>query len=306
MRLSVAFEGYWLDKQLSFSPRTVKKYRYIFRLLSDFLGETELERVDAAEVRRFLVHLADTRHWSRRSVHDAWAVLSSFWTWAERELGTPHLIRGKIAAPTYTRRTIEPYTQAELRALLRAVDYQRPYRLPSGKQAKARRPTASRDRAIILTLLDSGLRVSELCALTVADYDAPRGRLHVRHGKGDKARFVVIGARARKALWVYLAGREGLAPTAPLFAARGDNHLGRENIGHMLKRLGEAADVRNVHPHRFRHTFAITFLRNGGSPLLLQELLGHERLETVQVYVRLAEQDIDAGAKHSPADNWRL
>lgn len=74
----------------------------------------------------------------------------------------------------------------------------------------------------------------------------------------------------------------------------------------MLDRLGEATGVRNVGAHRFRHTFAINFLRNGGSPLLLQELLGHERLETVRVYVKLAEQDIDAGAKHSPADNWRL
>lgn len=58
--------------------------------------------------------------------------------------------------------------------------------------------------------------------------------------------------------------------------------------------------------HRFRHTFAITFLRNGGSPLLLQALLGHARLETVQHYVRLAEQDIEAARAFSPADGWRL
>jgi site-specific recombinase XerD len=74
----------------------------------------------------------------------------------------------------------------------------------------------------------------------------------------------------------------------------------------MILRLGDNAGVQNAHPHRFRHTFAITFLRNGGSPLLLQELLGHEELSTVLHYVKLAEQDIDDGARHSPADHWRL
>lgn len=306
MLLSVALDGYWLDKQLSFSPNTVAKYQHVFRLFCDFVGSVDVEHVSTADIRRFLIHLGAAHQWGRRSVHDAWAVLSSFWTWAERELDIPHVIRGKIAAPAYTERKIEPYTQAELRALLRAADYQRAYMLPKGKQAKARRPTANRDKAILLVLVDSGLRVSEICALTVGDYDAHRGRLHVRHGKGDKARFAMIGNRARKALWLYLASKGNLEPSTPLFATRSNTPLERNNVRHLLNRLGGAAGVDNVHPHRFRHTFAITFLRNGGNPLLLQELLGHERLETVRVYVKLAEQDIDAGSRHSPADNWRL
>jgi site-specific recombinase XerD len=65
--------------------------------------------------------------------------------------------------------------------------------------------------------------------------------------------------------------------------------------------------VEGVHPHRFRHTFAIWFLRNGGNPLELQRILGHEKLETVLVYVRLAEVDIERAAKSaSPVDGWKL
>jgi len=311
MSLSIALDGYWLDKQLEFSPNTVAKYRYFFRRLIAFLGDVELDQVTTADIRRFLVHLATVpgpsgRILSRRSVHDVWAVLSSFWTWAERELGVPHIIRGKIKAPSYTEKTVEPLTQADVAALLRAADHQRAYSLPNGKRVRSRRPSAARDRAIVLTLLDSGLRVSELCGLTVADYDAARGRLHVRHGKGDKERFVVVGNRTRKAIWVYLVNRGEAKPSDPLFAARTNLPLHRSNLRHILARLGEQAGVPNVHPHRFRHTFAITFLRNGGNPLLLQKLLGHERLETVQVYIRLAEQDIDAGSKYSPADNWGI
>lgn len=309
MRLLTALDGYWLDKQLTFSPNTTAKYRYAFRRLTAFLGDVELEAVTSADIRRFLIHLATVpgrngRPLSRRSIHDMWTCCSSLWTWAERELGTPHIIRGKIAAPTYTDKTIDPLTAAQVRALLDATGYQRAYRLPSGKTARAKRPSGLRDRAIVLTLLDSGMRVSELCALTVGDYDPARGRLRIRHGKGDKERFTVVGSRARRALWRYLAERGQPPAGAPLFAVRSGRAMNRDNIRHMLNRLGEQAEVADVHPHRFRHTFAVTFLRNGGNPLLLQELLGHERLATVQIYVRLAERDIDAATRYSPADVW--
>ena len=80
----------------------------------------------------------------------------------------------------------------------------------------------------------------------------------------------------------------------------------RDNLRHTLQRIAERANVDNVYPHRFRHTFAITFLRNGGNVLLLKELLGHESLEMVMHYARIAEQDIDQGSDYSPADNWKL
>ena len=311
MKLSTALEGYWLDKQLEFSPNTFGRYRYVFSRLSEFLGDVDIEAVTTIDIRRFLAHVATQpglrgRPVTRRTVHDVWATLSSLWTWAARELDIPHIIRGKIGAPTYTQKTIDPLTADDIRALVTATAQTRAYTLPNGKRTRNRRPTANRDKALVLVLLDSGLRVSELCALTIDDYDMARGRLHVRHGKGNKARYAVIGNRARKALWTYTTARGELKTTDPLFAVRGNTPMSRDNIYHMLARLGEEAGVPGVHPHRFRHTFAITFLRNGGNPLLLQELMGHERLETVQVYVKLAEQDIDKAGRHSPADNWGI
>jgi site-specific recombinase XerD len=74
----------------------------------------------------------------------------------------------------------------------------------------------------------------------------------------------------------------------------------------LVNRIGDRAGVSNAHPHRLRHTFAVTFLRNGGNVKTLQELLGHESLEMVMLYVKLAEQDIDGAVKHSPVDNWRI
>jgi len=75
----------------------------------------------------------------------------------------------------------------------------------------------------------------------------------------------------------------------------------------MLQRIGRRAGVAGVTVHRFRHTFAINFLRNGGNVLALQELLGHEKLDTVRIYARLAEVDLRrAQQAASPADGWGL
>ena len=115
-----------------------------------------------------------------------------------------------------------------------------------------------------------------------------------------------MGNRTRKSLWKYLNSRQGGKAKEPLFATRTGEHLERNNIRHMLNAVASQAGVVNVHPHRFRHTFAINFLRNGGSVLVLQELLGHESLDMVTNYVHLASSDIDTASQHSPVDRWKI
>ena len=306
MKLSYALQGYWLDKQLSFSAETIKTYTWVFNHFAEFVGDVELEAITSNDVRRFLNHLRTEHDMSKRTVHDNWARLSSFWTWAEQELRIDHIIRGKIKRPGYPKTLIEPFTQDEVRRMVKAAEHMKPYKGKGGKLITPRQPTASRDIAIVLTLVDSGLRASELCSLTLADYDQKRGRLHVRHGKGDKQRFVVLGNRSRKALWRYLATRPAAQGKESLFATKTGKALDRFQVHRLIERLGEQAGIDNAHPHRFRHTFAITFLRNGGNIYLLKELLGHETLEMTMHYAKLAEQDIDKASGHSPVDNWKL
>lgn len=306
MKLSDVIEGYWLEKRLDFSETTIPGYRRVFARLVAFLADPDFATITSSDVRRFLVHLAEHHKLSARTVHDAWIPLSSLWTWAETELHTPHVIRGKVKQPKFQKRTIDALSADQVRAILAAALHAKPYTAPSGKQVTPARPTADRDRAIILTLLDAGLRVSELCALTVGDYDSARGRLHVRHGKGNKERFAVVGVRCQRAIWRYLAQtRPNATPKEPLFATGTGGHIGRSQLRALLARIGERAGV-HLHPHRFRHTFAINFLRNGGNLLTLKELLGHESLAMVQIYARIADADIDAAQTHSPADKWRL
>lgn len=88
-------------------------------------------------------------------------------------------------------------------------------------------------------------------------------------------------------------------------APENDTKLAPDRLRTLLHRLGERTEVQGVHPHRFRHTFAITFLRNGGNLFALQEFLGHTTLEMVRRYAHLAEVDTQTAHKSAgPVDHW--
>ena len=295
MKLTDALIGYWLEKRLSMSDTTIPGYERTFARLIAFLGDVDIETVTANDLRRFLAWLPQRYNLSRRTVHDAWIPLSSLWTWAESELEIAHVMRGKVKQPTYTRRQIDPFTRSEVERIVGAV----------GTDGRGARPTTLRDRAIVFVLLDSGLRVSELCALLIADCDVERGRLHVAHGKMDKERYVIVGSRTRRAIWRYLATRPDAPASSPLFLTHNGTAMQRNTLTQMIQRIGGRAAVAHTHPHRFRHTFAVNFLRNGGDILTLQLLLGHESLAMVRNYVKLAGADIDRAARLSPSSRAR-
>lgn len=306
MKLSDALEGYWLSRRLDLSPHTIADYGLSFRRLQEFLGDVEIEAIDANAIRRFLTYLPKQFGISDRTLSNVWTALSSLWTWAEVDLAIPHALRGKVKRPKFVDVIPDAFTLEEIRAIVKGAKFTKEWHSRAGKKAQTRRPTALRDEAIILVLVDTGVRASELCALTVGDYDQKRGRLHIRHGKGNKARYVALGTRTAKAIWLYMVKRGHSKATDPLFAAKSGRFLQRDNLRHMLDTIGKNAGVEKVYPHRFRHTFAIEFLRNGGNIALLKELMGHESLEMVMRYAKIVEQDINRAPTHSPADNWRL
>jgi len=105
---------------------------------------------------------------------------------------------------------------------------------------------------------------------------------------------VFLGKTARRALWRYLVDREdGKDPSAPLFTDRYDHPMNKNSLRQAIARLGKNAGVKKCHPHRFRHTFSITYLRSGGDVFTLQALLGHSTLDMVKHYARIAEIDVE-------------
>jgi integrase/recombinase XerD len=303
-----ALDGYWLEKRRDFSRHTINDYQLTFRRLQEYVGpEAHIEHINTGVIRAFLNHLLDEYELSEKTLCNAWTALSSLWTWAEVDLNIAHVIRGRVKRPKYRHPPIETYSQVEAQAMLNACDHADDWTTKRGKQISRRRPTALCDRAMIITLLDTGLRASELCSLTLADFNRESGQITVRQGKGKKNRIVFISDAARRSLWKYLTTRPKSKATDPLFATQTNQHLDRNNLRHTLQRIASHAGVAKATVHRFRHTFAVNFSRNKGSVVALQELLGHERLETIPIYVKLADVDL-ANEQHaaSPSDNWRL
>ena len=123
MQLDYAIEGYWLAKRRDFSANTVNDYTLTFRRLIEFVGKTrDLQGISSDDINRFLNYLRDGLELSPKTILNHWIALSSFWTWVERDLGLPHIIRGKVNRPRPRRRLSAAYTEAEIRELLAACE----------------------------------------------------------------------------------------------------------------------------------------------------------------------------------------
>ncbi len=146
---------------------------------------------------------------------------------------------------------------------------------------------------LILMLFDTGCRISESLSVRVADIDLDN--LLVRlDGKGRKERIVPISVELRKAVFRYIA--EGLKPNDLVFGTRTGRMWSRRNanrdVKRLCKRLGFDAPARSL--HSFRHTFAVSYLRRGGSVFHLQKVLGHSTLEMTRRYANLVTADLQA------------
>jgi integrase/recombinase XerD len=160
--------------------------------------------------------------------------------------------------------------------------------------AASRTMLATRNIAIIYALLATGIRADEACQLTMADLDVQARRARIQ-GKGGKQRWVYFDPTTTRILSRYLATRGKIGPHAPVFVQDdGTSAMRPRSLWRVIHLIGEAAGVQGVRcsPHTFRHTFAVTWLRtHSGALFHLQLLLGHESLEMVRRYARLAESE---------------
>lgn len=312
MRLSQAVDGFLMFRRAGgLRPRTLQLYRHHLDQFTGWAGDPPLEAVKTADIVAFMAWLSgdyrpqrvngDDSPLSSQSIYNTWTTLKAFTRWAHESLDLPDIMSGKVPRPRVTNDELTPFTVEEVRALLTAVKPHKGDRATTG----AHYLIALRDLAIILTLLDTGLRASELCDLTLADFHLSSGKVSVTDGKGGKARTVWIGAHTRPAIWRYLQERPELAPEAPLFAAADGRPMTRGALRKKLVKIGRHAGVEDAHPHRYRYTFAIQYLRNGGDVFTLQALLGHTTMTMVRRYLRLAQTDVQlAHRRASPVDNW--
>ena len=258
------------------SPHTLRSYRSDLAEFERFVGPGKaLDAVDARTVRGYLAHL-HARRLEPASVGRKLAALRSWFRFLVRRGALQRNAAREVRGPRVPKKLVSFLPIDEATALV---------------EGKALRGTARpRDLAILELLYASGLRVSELAALTLDAVDRAGRTVRVL-GKGRKERIVPFGASAARALEAYLAGRA--ATCGPLFTNHRGGRLTPRAIHAIVRRSAVAAGIaRRVSPHTLRHTFATHLLDAGADLRAIQEFLGHSRLSTTQRYTHVGADQL--------------
>lgn len=243
---------------------TVRQYIKILRRFYDFI-EKELIDVNQYDIRRWLLFLSENTEKTTRNNYRSY--LSSFYSWMHRE---KMISENPVCAvrPIKINRKIE--------SEISDVDLDK-IRITCGGNV--------RTRAIIEVLYSSGIRREELCNLNIEDIDFNQRSIHVVSGKGDKDRVSYMSVLAMKYLKDYIATRNDDNKALFVTANKKHTRLTTEALGKLVSRLGTKSEVESVHPHKFRHTFATNSYNKGMDLRTIQDLLGHENINTTMRYV---------------------
>ncbi|MCA8950289.1 MAG: tyrosine recombinase [Planctomycetes bacterium] len=271
----------WLGNSRRKSPATVKAYGGDLRDFADWLAGQGRDPLAATRLvlRRYLVELEE-QGLKATSVQRKLASLRGLFRWAQQEgrleQNPAKLLRGPKAA----RRVPRFLTAAEVDALL--------------TQPFDETPQARRDRAILETLYSTGCRVSECAGLRLQDLDLDEGFARVL-GKGNKERLCLLGAPARDAIAAWLPARRELLLTArrsdpgALWLNRSGTALSARWVFETVSRRARQAGIQApLTPHGLRHSFATHLLDRGADLRTVQELLGHARLVTTEIYTHVS------------------
>ena len=265
------------------SPYTIHFYRQDIVTFERFItttGVDDLSSVTYRDVRRFLAHLYE-RKLSRKTVSRTLSSLRSFYKFLERESIVTSNPFVRIPLPKQNKLIPDFFYKEELVQLFHVNDLSE--------------PLGQRNQALLELLYATGIRVSECEALTVDEIDFDFSMIKVV-GKGNKERYIPFGQFAKEALQLYLdEGRNTLLQKANeetdrLFLNSRGKPLTDRGIRYVLNQMIRNTSLTvNIHPHKFRHTFATHMLNEGADLRTVQELLGHENLSTTQVYTHVTK-----------------
>ena len=244
------------------SPNTLRLYGQAVTFFSRWLEsqgrEATLEELNRPAIREWLAVLSDTHE--PGTVKVRYRGLHRFCSWLVDEGELPDNPMSTLSPPTLQMKPVPVISDDELAALLKACN---------GKEFNDRR-----DEALIRLLLDCGVRISEACGLRLDQLDLDQG-MAIVNGKGSKVRPVYFSARTARALdrYVRIRARHRWAHLDALFLTQ-RGALSPDGARDRVKIRGTMAGITDLHPHRFRHTFAHDFLINGGGERDLKRLAG--------------------------------
>jgi integrase/recombinase XerC len=286
----------WLQGRGS-SAKTIAAYRSDLLRYADWFRQVNhqafsLDLLTSVDVRAYRVHSLEVEQvkpatWNRRR-----ATLAMLCRYA-REMGCISYdpLTG-VAEAEQVELPPRWLSRSEQNKLLRQLE-----RNLNAARTPASLAQAARDQAMVLLMLHAGLREGEIVALDIHDITLTErtGRVSVRRGKGDKRRDLPLGAEARRAVatWLFLRSAGG----DPVFIGKGSARITTRQVQRRVGEIGRQCGL-EVTPHQLRHSFAKRLADDGQPLTLIQQLLGHARLETTAVYIKPGWGDYAAAVEN--------
>ena len=300
-----AIDDYLLDHEGgNHSPKTLEWHRTALGLMRTYFererGITMVGEIEAADINAWFAHMRKSpgghgKLRSERTIQTYARSARAFFHWLVRRETIGANPFDRVTFPKVGKPLIQTIDADEFERLLLAC-------APPHETGPIAERAAVRNRAILWVLYDTGVRVSELCGLRLADFDRKHSILTVT-GKGSKERRIALGNNCLRNLLYYLdkhlpdeeeLAEWGSAGEDHLFLSETRLPLTKNGVTLLFRRIKERAGItgKRISPHILRHSFAIRYLVLGNDPFSLQELLGHEDMTTVKNYMHMNDETI--------------
>lgn len=254
---------------------TLTNYFYALRKFFAYVAKP-VDQITASDIRCYLFDYQQKNKVLDRTLNQLRTYINGFYDWCVREDILMKNPCSKVLRIKYYSTPREPLDSVELETIRMACK-------------------TKREKAVVDLLYTSGVRVSELSNIKFDDIDWKTREVKIRHGKGDKYRITYFNAEAEVSLRSYLNTRSDDCPYVIVNERGKEKHnIGKRSIEEIIKKVGKrtSVDMKKAKPHNFRHTFATTMIDNGAPVQVVQQLLGHSKLETTMIYVKKNTEEI--------------
>src|SRR6266700_2309306 len=303
-----AMQEYQAERKRNVKPKTLSEAARILGAFCSFCEaqQLQLEAIKSGTIDRYLDAFKAThkgKSGGSVSSHTLFlqsSIIKAFLNWcaASEEFSEYVSFKTILKIKNPKRDTLirDIFSKAQIDALLLACNH---IHVENDKQRAYLR---DRNRAIILLLLDTGIRAAELCHLQLNQISLTPIDSHIQvFGKGDKWREIGLGERCRKELRRFVNRHRwsGIGTSNLVFLTRNNDALTESTLYRIIHQLGIQAHIEGVRcsPHTFRHTFAVTWIRAGGDIYSLSKLLGHQNIGITEQYLKsFTQTDARRGA----------
>jgi integrase/recombinase XerD len=274
----------YLAVERGLAQNTLESYGRDLRQFQQYVESKDTEIINDSARTTILNYLSNLQEKGRAvsTISRNLAAIKSFYQYMVRERYMTQDPAATLESPKLEKKLPKILTISEVEELL--------------KQPSSQVPTGARDIAMLELLYATGIRVSELISLNIADVNLDMGYIKC-YGRGAKERIVPLGSIAAKCVQEYISkGRPKLVRTyeeSALFVNHHGNRLTRQGFWKIIKKYAQEAHImKDITPHTLRHSFATHLLENGADLRAVQEMLGHADISTTQIYTHVTKNHL--------------